>query len=221
MVGVGPEALARCTLVNFNGEVIFDKYSPARKIVDYRTKVSGIEPHHLQLDNEACVEFKKCQEDVAALIKDRVLIGHSLGNDLQALLLPHPKHMIRDTAHYKPLCPHRPKALKVLAQDTLGISIQENSHDSVEDARTVLAIYKTCKTEWEKSFAGKYRQRVMKAKAKQEAVQQRRDAKELAQEATPKKKHKKKKKKSKSSTATANSALDSEDAVEAGIVDSD
>lgn len=53
MVGVGPggveSALARISLVNFNGAVLMDAYvKPQEKVTDYRTFVSGIEPHHLE-----------------------------------------------------------------------------------------------------------------------------------------------------------------------------
>jgi RNA exonuclease 4 len=39
---------------------------------------------------------------VADLIKDKVLVGHALQNDLDVLMLSHPRTMIRDTAKYRP-----------------------------------------------------------------------------------------------------------------------
>ena len=45
MVGVeGPDdALARVSIVNYNGHVLLDKYvRPERRIVDFRTWVSGV-----------------------------------------------------------------------------------------------------------------------------------------------------------------------------------
>jgi RNA exonuclease 4 len=52
MVGVGQggtrSSLARCTVVNFHGEVVYDKYvAQSEKVVDWRTHVSGIEEHHV------------------------------------------------------------------------------------------------------------------------------------------------------------------------------
>ena len=52
MVGVGPggldSALARVSIVNFNGAVLLDAYvKPLEKVTDYRTHVSGIHPKHL------------------------------------------------------------------------------------------------------------------------------------------------------------------------------
>lgn len=42
------------------------------------------------------------QHSVSALIKGRVLVGHSIENDLRVLLLSHPKKDTRDTARYPP-----------------------------------------------------------------------------------------------------------------------
>lgn len=44
----------------------------------------------------------QCQTKVADLIKDKVLVGHALQNDLDVLMLSHPRTMIRDTAKYRP-----------------------------------------------------------------------------------------------------------------------
>ena len=46
MVGVGPQAksaLARCSIVDYNGEVVYDKFiRPQGRIRDYRTRYSGV-----------------------------------------------------------------------------------------------------------------------------------------------------------------------------------
>jgi len=155
MVGVGPlgmrSILARCTILNYHGEVVYDKYvKPVENITDYRTEVSGIQPYHLTPDKT--VEFKQVQREVAAIIKNRILVGHSLVNDLQALVLSHPKQLQRDIAHCKLICPHRPLRLKALVKQILGTDIQVGNHDSLEDARATLSIYKTIEAEWEKTY---------------------------------------------------------------------
>lgn len=51
--------------------------------------------------------------------------------------------MIFDTAYYPLLCPERPLSLRSLVQQHLGVcDFQSGSHDSVEDARAVLALCK-------------------------------------------------------------------------------
>jgi len=46
--------------------------------------------------------FRQAQEEVSRLLHKRVVIGHALRNDLKALLLTHPRQLIRDTAMYLP-----------------------------------------------------------------------------------------------------------------------
>jgi len=170
MVGVGPagamSALARCSIVDFAGNVLYDKHvRPVEKVVDYRTAVSGIEPHHIH--GPAAIDFKLCQIEVAAIINNRVLVGHALQHDLQALLLSHPRHLIRDTSRHKGLCPRKPRSLKALVSERLGIAIQSGKHDSVEDDRSVMAIYKQLRREWEKDLTLKHSKRSAIAASKQ------------------------------------------------------
>ena len=52
MVGLGPRGesgLARCSLVDLHGTVLYDKFiRPEGEITDYRTLISGITPWHMQ-----------------------------------------------------------------------------------------------------------------------------------------------------------------------------
>lgn len=103
MVGVGYDGndhmLARVSIVNKFGDCIYDKFVKAREEVkDYRTEISGVRKEDL-LNGE---EFTKVQKEVSELIKGRILVGHSLKNDLSVLFLSHPKRNIRDTSRYKP-----------------------------------------------------------------------------------------------------------------------
>lgn len=109
-VGVGVEgvdnALARVSIVNFHSAVVYDKYvKPSEPVTDYRTSVSGIRPQHIH--SKGAVTFKQAQREVAQLIEGKILVGHAVQNDLQVLLLSHPKHLLRDTSKYKGLCPDR------------------------------------------------------------------------------------------------------------------
>lgn len=47
----------------------------------------------------ACSLGTVCHE-VAEILRGRVLVGHALKNDLDVLLLKHPKSQIRDTSKY-------------------------------------------------------------------------------------------------------------------------
>ncbi|KAG5551292.1 hypothetical protein RHGRI_009645 [Rhododendron griersonianum] len=156
MVGVSPlgnkSALGRVTLVNKWGNVIYDEYvRPVDRVVDFRTKISGIRPQHLR----KAKEFRVVQKKVAELIKGRILVGHALRNDLKvnALLLTHSKKDLRDTSEYQPFLNKegRSKALRHLSAEFLGVKIQNGEHCPIEDARAAMLLYQRNKKEWEKS----------------------------------------------------------------------
>ncbi|XP_058211114.1 uncharacterized protein LOC131323373 [Rhododendron vialii] len=154
MVGVSPlgnkSALGRVTLVNKWGNVIYDEYvRPVDRVVDFRTKISGIRPQHLR----KAKEFRVVQKKVAELIKGSILVGHALRNDLKALLLTHSKKDLRDTSEYQPFLNKegRSKALRHLSAEFLGVKIQNGEHCPIEDARAAMLLYQRNKKEWEKS----------------------------------------------------------------------
>ncbi|KAL8657943.1 MAG: hypothetical protein Q9226_001409 [Calogaya cf. arnoldii] len=147
MVGVGPtpeneSALARVSIVNYHGDQIYDSFvKPKEAITDYRTFVSGITPKLLQ---EART-FESVQADVAALLRGKILIGHSVKNDLEALLLGHPKRDIRDTSRhpaYRKLAGGKTPGLKRLAKQILEVDIQGGEHSSIEDARATMLLFR-------------------------------------------------------------------------------
>lgn len=166
MVGLGPtgkqSALARCCVVNFDGEVLYDRFvRPKGFVTDFRTKYSGVRQSDLR-KGEACL-FEECQSDVAKIIKNKVLVGHAIMNDMDVLMLGHPRGQIRDTAHYRPLMrtighlhiKYRPRALRDLAKQHLNIKIQDGEHDPGVDARATMMLYRKFRSEWEKNIQNK------------------------------------------------------------------
>jgi RNA exonuclease 4 len=64
----------------------------------------------------------------------RILVGHAIKNDLECLLIGHPRRDIRDTSRhpeFRKFSKGRTPALKTLAKEILGIEIQNGSHSSV------------------------------------------------------------------------------------------
>ncbi|KAI8904044.1 ribonuclease H-like domain-containing protein [Gorgonomyces haynaldii] len=163
MVGVGPKgeqsALARVSIVNYHGNLIYDAYVlPPEHITDYRTHVSGITPQLLKLQGQP---FKQVQEKVAEIIKNRIVVGHALKNDFSALLLSHPRSLVRDTSSYKPLrnpTTKKARALRLIAKDELGLDIQSAQHSSIEDAKAAMAIFRKHKNQWESSLRHKHKE---------------------------------------------------------------
>ncbi|XP_055609697.1 RNA exonuclease 4 [Uranotaenia lowii] len=156
-VGVGPHGkehmVARVSIVNERGEVLLDSYvKPQKTVIDYRTTISGIRPELM----ESGQEYLTIRDTVRLLLQGRILVGHALKNDLMVLNLRHPKKMIRDTSHHRPIA-RRIRAigtpsLKNLSKLILGEEIQTGIHDSIQDARAAMKIYLLFREDWEKSL---------------------------------------------------------------------
>ncbi|KAI5119296.1 hypothetical protein M0805_008211 [Coniferiporia weirii] len=156
MVGVGIDgaesSLARVSLVNYHGAVVLDAFVRQReRVVDYRTAVSGVR----ETDTINAIRFLEIQKQVSELLKDRILVGHAVNNDLKALLLSQPRHLVRDTqlcAGKARLLKTKYPALRKLVQQELGVTIQAGEHSSVTDARATMALYRLHRKEWEKGI---------------------------------------------------------------------
>lgn len=161
MVGTGPggrcNELARCSILDYHGNVLFDKYvKPCQPVTDFRTRWSGIRKHHLH----NATPFKEAREQVLKILEGKVVIGHSVYNDFEALDMVHPGHMIRDTSTMRLLRrlagfpQERCSSLKTLSEKLLNRNIQvgRSGHCSVEDAQATLDLYKLVEGEWEQEM---------------------------------------------------------------------
>jgi len=155
MVGVGERghessALARVSVVNFHGHCLLDVFvKPKEMVTDWRTWVSGVSPK----DMEHAITFEEAQKMVADLMDGRILVGHAVKNDLDCLLIGHPRRDIRDTSRhpdFRKRSKGRTPGLKKLAKEILGIDIQGGSHSSVEDARACMQLYRRFKEDFER-----------------------------------------------------------------------
>lgn len=161
MVGVGPtpdtdSALARVSIVNYHGHQLYDSFvHPKEPVTDYRTFVSGITPQLLQ----SARTFEVVQADVAKLLDGKILVGHAIKNDLEALLLGHSKRDIRDTSRhpaFRQLAGGKTPSLKKLAREVLGVDIQGGEHSSIEDARATMLLFRREKEGFEKEHMKKF-----------------------------------------------------------------
>ncbi|KAK5000441.1 3'-5' exonuclease [Elasticomyces elasticus] len=181
MVGTGPpphndSLLARVSIVNFLGEQVYDSYVVPQagvEVADYRTHVSGIQRKHLRPGYAR--PFKQVQQDVAAILDGRILVGHALKNDLSVLMLNHPPRDIRDTARYagfRELSMGKTPALRKLAKEVLGLEIQTGEHSSVEDARAAMLLFKREKAGFEQECQKRYGRSVPRSLATKERAAQ-------------------------------------------------
>ena len=161
MVGVGPKpdsesALARVSIVNYDGDQVYDSYvKPLEEVTDWRTHVSGILPKHMTHARN----LEQVQQDVCSILQDRILIGHAVRHDLDALLISHPKKDIRDTARhpaYRKIAGGSSPRLKILASELLGLNIQVGEHSSVEDARACMMLFRRDKPAFEREHAKRW-----------------------------------------------------------------
>ena len=118
------------------------------------------------------MELHACRKHVAGLLKNKILVGHSLKNDLDALLLDHPKADIRDTAQHRPFQrasgrnggKWRPRKLRDLVKEHLGrdIQVEGESHDSTEDAEATMELFKLVRSSWERQLDKKANRKTKK-----------------------------------------------------------
>ena len=80
------EGLARVSIVNYHGHVLMDKYviPEGDQITNYRTWVSGITPEKLDPEQGA-IAFSLAKREAHEILKDKIIIGHSLKHDFQVL----------------------------------------------------------------------------------------------------------------------------------------
>ena len=149
MVGVGPSnqsALGRCSIVNYNGTVIFDSFvKPDTPITNFRTRWSGIRPFHMKKAKSLCEAVR----EITQVLGKKIIVGHDLRNDFNVLGITHPRILVRDTSEISLLQLSHTPSLKLLARVFLNRDIQNGPHSSIEDALASLDLYKMFESCWE------------------------------------------------------------------------
>lgn len=126
--------------------LIDDHVLPRERIVDYLTRFSGIVPddldpaktsHHLISTRSAYLKLRYLVE------KGCIFVGHGLRQDFATVNLIVPPHQVLDTVEIYHQPGMRYISLRFLTNCVLGRDMQQDIHDSVEDALAAFELYET------------------------------------------------------------------------------
>jgi len=140
-------SLARLSCTTEDETVFIDDYIVTPDpIVDYLTRFSGLVPgdldpstsaHHLVSLRTAYLKLKRLVD------RGCVFVGHGLlMKDFPVINIFVPPEQVRDTVQLFHVRNNRFLSLSFLASYLLDVDIQGDTHDSIEDARIALRVYK-------------------------------------------------------------------------------
>lgn len=139
-------ALARISIMDCStGNILVDDHVlPREPVVDYLTRFSGIvhgdldpkkSPHHLTSTRSAYLKLRYLME------RGCIWVGHGLSQDFLTANLYVPPTNIIDTVELYHLPQSRHISLRYLANYVLKRDMQEEVHDSVQDANAAFELY--------------------------------------------------------------------------------
>eukprot|EP00753_Platysulcus_tardus_P016791 PLAT6041.1.p1 GENE.PLAT6041.1~~PLAT6041.1.p1 ORF type:complete len:647 (+),score=296.72 PLAT6041.1:749-2689(+) len=139
-------SLGRVSVLRSDGLPFIDDYiTTSEPVVDYLTRFSGLVPGDLNPSTSPhyVVSLKTAYLKLRHLV-DRgcIFVGHGLAKDFRILNVYVPPEQIVDTVNLFYLDNQRRISLRFLAFHALDVDIQGETHDSIEDARTALLLYR-------------------------------------------------------------------------------
>jgi DNA polymerase III epsilon subunit-like protein len=162
MVGAGSDGTldvcARVCVIDEQENILFEAFvKPLLPVTQYRYETTGIRPEHLR--DGVSTTVKNAQRRVEELLlngeqqpwkvrtsrgRARLLVGHGLDHDLDALGMDYPAYLKRDTATYPPLMKTSKlsNSLRFLTLRYLGYEIQTGHQHPFEDCVAAMRLYR-------------------------------------------------------------------------------
>jgi len=132
--------------------VVDDHVLPREQVVDFLTRFSGIVAEDLDLvrSRHRIISTRNAYLQLRYLLDQGcVFVGHGLKQDFSTVNLVVPPNQILDTVKIFHLPGRRYVSLRFLANFVFGRDMQQDTHDSVEDARAAYELYSKA-LEWKK-----------------------------------------------------------------------
>lgn len=203
MAGVGgglSEVILFCVADYLTGETLINSLvSPNKKVVDWRTRYSGVTQSAMAAAEAQRKTLKGWQEARHELWKyidaDTILVGHALHHDLDVLRIIHTNVVDSAILTANALGPdiHRSWGLKQLCDELLGIEIQNKGrqgHDCLEDALAAREVVLWCcqhaqeLESWGKVKRAEEEKKIEARKQAREEMQQEKEKKSAKQSKT-------------------------------------
>ena len=132
---------AQVSIIDLYGNILLDTHAkPELTVVDYKTVHSGITAENL----ESAPALAAVRKTVLRLIRNKLLVGHAVHNDLRSLGIWHPLCFVFDIQRIPTICRMLQKPypkLKHVTKVLLNRDIQTGSHCSLEDARATADVF--------------------------------------------------------------------------------
>jgi len=153
VVGGQNELIQLCMADYLTGEIIINTLvSPTRKVIDWRTRISGVTPSAIAIAEarqQTLRGWRQARQEIWKHIDvDTILVGQSLQNDLAVLKMIHTRVVDSGIPAKQAVGEGtvREWGLKRLCHELLGIEIQtgKRGHDCMEDALAAREVVLWC-----------------------------------------------------------------------------
>jgi RNA exonuclease 4 len=160
----GDSEIARVSILNYNGHVIFDDYfRPDGRIKDFLTQFSGVDKWKIRNKKS----YPDREDEIKKILNGHKIVGHTLYKDFQCLGIEYDEDIAIDISKFSKFKENgMTRALRKLTKDFVGIDIQMGHHSSIEDARAALLLFR----KFENEILAENRAKKIKNKCKIEEI---------------------------------------------------